>query len=196
MTTGATPSLSDRFSMILDGLHRAVAARVAGGAMAVALIWLVCGRVRLVERRILGLLARFRAGRLGVRVGRSGGGGGRGRVAGTQRLSGRFGWLLPMVPCAAAGFGSQLRHLLEEPEMRGLLAQSRQARLVLAPLCRMLGIEAALLMAGVAAAVVAPVEAKVVAKRVRKVRAKVDWGRIPLPRGVLAAARRQGFGKA
>jgi hypothetical protein len=101
-----------------------------------------------------------------------------------------------MVPCAAAGFGSQLRHLLEEPEMRGLLAQSRQARLVLAPLCRMLGIEAALLMAGVAAAVVAPVEAKVVAKRVRKVRAKVDWGRIPLPRGVLAAARRQGFGKA
>jgi hypothetical protein len=163
--------------------------------MAVALIWLVCGRVRLVERQILGLLARFRAGRLWVRVGRSGGRHGNRRVAGTQHLAGRFGWLLPMVPCAAAGFGSQLRHLLDEPEMRALLAQSKRARLVLAPLCRMLGIEAAVLTPGGAAEVVAPIEAKIVAKRVRKVRAEVDWGRIPLPRGVLAAAKRQGFGK-
>jgi hypothetical protein len=31
--------------------------------------------------------------------------------------------------------------------------------------------------------------------RVRRPRVPIDWGRIPLPRGVLAAARRQGFGK-
>jgi len=31
--------------------------------------------------------------------------------------------------------------------------------------------------------------------RVRKPRVPIDWGRIPLPRGVLAAAKRQGFGK-
>jgi len=35
----------------------------------------------------------------------------------------------------------------------------------------------------------------VVKTRVRSPRKVVDWGRIPLPRGVLAAARRQGFGK-
>ena len=34
----------------------------------------------------------------------------------------------------------------------------------------------------------------VVKVRVRRPRAVVDWGRIPLPRGVLSAARRQGFG--
>ena len=32
-------------------------------------------------------------------------------------------------------------------------------------------------------------------KRVARVRTPVDWGRMPLPRGVLAAARRQGYGK-
>jgi hypothetical protein len=43
----------------------------------------------------------------------------------------------------------------------------------------------------VAAEVVVPV----VKVRVRTKRPPVDWGRIPLPRGVLSAARRQGFGR-
>jgi hypothetical protein len=40
--------------------------------------------------------------------------------------------------------------------------------------------------------VVAPVAAVVeeTPKRVRKPRPKVDWGRIPIPRGVMAAVRR------
>jgi hypothetical protein len=43
--------------------------------------------------------------------------------------------------------------------------------------------------------VVASDVADVIRKRVRVARVPVDWGRIPLPKGVLAAARRQGFGK-
>ena len=83
--------------------------------------------------------------------------------------------------------------------MRGLLAQSAQARRVLAPVCRMLGISAVVLRAGAevegAALVEAPGNVPVVVARVRIVRAEVDLGRIALPRGVLAAAKRQGFGK-
>jgi hypothetical protein len=118
-------------------------------------------------------------------------------VRGETKLPRRFAWLLALVPCDAAAYASQLRVLLAEPEMMALLAASAQARRVLAPLCRMLGIEASVLaprVAGAAEAVVSEV-AKVVKARVRKARAPVDWGRIPLPRGVLSAARRQGFGK-
>jgi hypothetical protein len=78
-----------------------------------------------------------------------------------------------------------------------LLLATPQAARILRPVCRMLAVDTSLLRpraagtAEVAAAEVAP-EVKV---RVRVPRAPVDWGRIPLPRGVLAAARRQGFGK-
>ena len=46
------------------------------------------------------------------------------------------------------------------------------------------------------AKVVVPVaEPKVKKPRLRKLRVPIDFGRIPLPRGVLSAARRQGFVK-
>ena len=135
--------------MTLDGLCRMVAARIAGGVMAAWMIVLVWGRVKRIERRVLGLLARFRAGRLWVRVAvvRSGGGEGRCR-AGVQRLPRRFGWLVAMVPSEAASLAGQVRAVLAEPEMVGLLAASAQARRVLGPLCRMLGIEAEILGGG------------------------------------------------
>ena len=67
-----------------------------------------------------------------------------GRTAGA-RLPVGFGWLLALVPQEAAGFAGQVRTLLAEPEMVALLAASPQARRVLKPLCRMLGVEASLL---------------------------------------------------
>ena len=140
MTVIAFPSVADRLALTLDGLCRKVAARVAGGMMATWMILLVWQRVRRVERQILRLLERFRSGRLVVRVAgvtRSGGVRVRRSGAGLPR---RFGWLLPLVPQEAAGFASQLGVLLDEPEMVGLLAASAQARRVLAPLCRMLGV--------------------------------------------------------
>ncbi len=55
------------------------------------------------------------------------------------RLPHKFAWLVRLVP-EAASYGSQLRHLLTEPEMAALLAASPQARRLLRPLCRMLAV--------------------------------------------------------
>jgi hypothetical protein len=214
MNLTAIPPLADRLSLTFDALYRAVAARIARGAMTAAMILLVCRRVRRAEREILGLLARFEAGRLRVLAGpRAGGGGGEARagegggghglvgpgVVGPGVAAARsplgFAWLLPLVPGDGACFAGQLRTMLAEPAMVALLEASPQARRVLRPLCRMLGIERSMLR-DVVEAVAGPAlgdAAKV--KRVRIARAPVDLGRIPLPRGVLTAARRQGFGR-
>ena len=205
-------TVADRFVLALEGLYRAVAARrrisvLAGRGtevLAETLIILICTRIRRVEGRISRMLARFQAGKLRVwATERAGDGGGVPLAPVTRviraenRLPRTFAWLLPLVPSDAAGFAAHLRMVLAEPEMVGLLAAAPQAARVLAPVCRMLGIEAAVLaprVEGSAEAVVAPV-GTVVKARVRKAKVPVDWGRIPLPRGVLSAARRQGFGK-
>jgi len=142
-----------RLALTLAGLGRAVAGRVGVGVMSAAMIVLVWQRVRRVEREIAGLMARFRAGRLRVlvapRVGRAGLAR---RVVGSW-LPRRFGWLLPLVPAEAAGYAGQVRAVLAEPEMMALLAAAPQARRVLRPLCRMLGIERGVLEPGLAEAV-------------------------------------------
>jgi hypothetical protein len=149
MNPTAIPFVSDRLVSSLEGLYRAVAARSFREAMATAMILLVCGRIRRVEQRIQALLARFRAGTLPVArvmgAKRTGGGGRREAAVAPVRLPRSFGWLLPLVPCEAANFASQLRHTLAEPEMVALLAASAEARRILAPVCRMLAIEKAVL---------------------------------------------------
>ena len=118
----------------------------------------------------------------------------------------RFAWLVRLGGWRVAGCGTQLRSVLETPEMVALLVASPQATRILRPLRRMLAVETSVLppratgavpvdcpagvMGGVA--VTQPTEPK---KRVRQSRVVVDWGRIPLPRGVLAATRRQGSGR-
>ena len=147
-------TVADKLALILGGLARAVAAssdpRRPGGPLAGWLIMLVWSRVMQTERRIQLLLARFLAGKLRVRTAvaqvgpvrtRQGGKRG-GAVKGVPQ---HLAWLLPLVPCQAANFACQLRLALAEPELVGLLSVSAQARRLLAPLCRMLGIEAALL---------------------------------------------------
>ena len=164
MTSIETLTASDRFSLVLGGLCRAVAARIAGGALAPAMIVLIWSRLKRVERQVLRLLTRFRAGRLRVvpdtPVVRSASGGARrGGVA--SALPRGFAWLIPLVPQWAAGYASQLRVVLAEPEMVALIAAAPQARRALRPLCRMLGIEASVLAPRVAPepeAVVGPVE--------------------------------------
>ncbi|MBV8522749.1 MAG: hypothetical protein JOY71_11620 [Acetobacteraceae bacterium] len=54
------------------------------------------------------------------------------------RLPGRFGWLVRLVPGAAV-YGSQMQHVLADPEMAALLAAPQAGRM-LRPLCRMLAI--------------------------------------------------------
>lgn len=141
MAAFALPPVAARLGLALDGLGRAVAARIAARVMSAAMILLVWRRLRRIEGEIAGLLARFQAGRL--------------VVLGRPRLSGRlggaraerarlpvgFGWLLALVPGEAACFAGQIRAALAEPEMVALLQAAPQARRSLRPLCRMLGLE-------------------------------------------------------
>jgi hypothetical protein len=194
MSASLSLSATDRFALSIDGLCKAVAARSFRGMLAGALIILIWSRIRKIEvlfqavaKRVLaGVADRKSFGRkVGARVGLP--------LAG-RGLPLRFGWLLQLVPHEAGCFASQIETVLGEAEMVAVLSASPRARRVLAPLCRMLGIAPGVLTPGaVLAPVVLAVEA--VVKRVRVARAPIDFGRIPLPRGVLAAARRQGFGK-
>ena len=74
---------------------------------------------------------------------------------------------------------------------RGARAKaSPQAARILRPVCRMLAIETSVLRPGV---VVPEPVVREVKPRIRKPRVPIDWGRIPLPRGVLTAVRRRRF---
>jgi hypothetical protein len=147
------------------------------------------------------LSLRFVAGRLWRIEARARDGLLAGRASGLARIwPGRFAWLVRLAGWQAAGFGSQLRAVLETPEMVALLEACPQAGRMLKPICRMLAVETTLLRQRAAVARVrerlaSPVVActgAVVARRIGQV--EEPW-RIPLPRGVLAAARRQGFGR-
>lgn len=144
MTISPPMTVADRFALTLDGLGRAVAGRFMAGVMSAAMILLVWQRLRRVERRVLRLLARYRAGRLlpaprRVAVGRR-----EGRLARQKAgivLPRRFGWLLAMVPGEAACFAGQLGAVMDEPEMVALMGAAPQMRRVLQPVCRMLGMK-------------------------------------------------------
>ena len=111
----------------------------------------------------------------------------------TRLWPGKFGWLVGACSHEAAGFSAQLRFVLTQPEMVALLTACPQAGRVLGPLCRALAVETALLRPGVVPVVRAA--RPVLVRKKRMPRAKIDWGRIPLPRGMLSWARREGFGK-
>jgi hypothetical protein len=214
-------SSSERFAMSLEGLYRAVAARIAGGGMMAWMIVAVCQRIRRVEWAFLALLARYEAGRLVVRKRKLDGDG---AVCGAQRLGAgdagdardsrdsrsgvpalprRFGWLLPLVPGEAVNFASQVRRTLEDPALRDLLATSPQARRILAPLLCMLGIKRSVLI-GPARRVPDRLAPDRLPAEVRESRPawrrpvpqdRREGARIALSREILAAARKDGFGK-
>ena len=184
----------------------AVRARVGdwglAGLLDVALAMLTYRRIGRIGQRIERLLVRFRAGTLWRMPERTGvvravaAAGGR-RVVPGLVLPCRFGWLVRAAAWRAAVYGGQLQAVLETPELVELLIAAPQAARILRPVCRMLLVDMAVLRPRRPgeAAILAPVVAKVATPRVRKPRPKVDWGRIPLPRGMMAAAKRQGFGK-
>jgi hypothetical protein len=111
---------------------------------------------------------------------------------------GRFAWLVRDIGWEAAGFGCQLRAVLETPEMVALLSACPQAQRVLRPVCRMLAIETQVLRPGVTppradrdADVDAPVRAARVGARTHGPRVAPDLGRVPIPRGAMAWVRRE-----
>jgi hypothetical protein len=204
----ASPSPFSELSVVIRCLRGAVGGWGGRGFLSGVLALLLFRRLGEICGQIERLAARFQAGRLWCRVPgrvvaqRCGSGGG--SRAGLARIwPARFGWLLRAAAHHAAVYNGQLRVILERPEMVELLVAAPQAARILRPVCRMLAVETSLLRPEVAAVeVVVPditpetqASGAVVKVRVRRPRVAVDWGRIPLPRGVLAAARRQGFGK-
>ena len=145
---------ASQFWQITSGVCRAVTACLGGGGrpatLSVDLVMACYQRVNRAQNRFLALMERVRMG--SQRVGER-------RVApvlaagevpvGVPRASKpagivlprRFGWLVHLVGYQAAGHASQLAHLLDDPEMVALVRDVPQARRILAPLCRMLGVE-------------------------------------------------------
>ncbi len=206
MNTVVSPFLN--LSAVILGLRVAVAAWGGLRLLDEALVHLVHRRLGQILHRMEGLVARFQAGTLLVAGARAAGEtglvkpGGARAGAGGLVWPGRFGWLVRVAAWEAAGFGCQLRAVLETPEMVALLAACPQAVRLLRPVCRMLAIETAVLRPAVApdAAARAVVAGK--ATRVRTVRPrtqvpleKPDLGRVPIPRGVMAWVKREGAAK-
>ncbi len=139
MFPSTPPAPAERFALILDGLCQAVAARGGGrDRLAGPLVILIWSRLRRLGVRFAALAARIAAGRhrrfLARRPPRP-----TPRRPAQRPLPHGPAWLLRLVP-QASGYGSQLQHLLAEPEMAALIQSAPQMRRLLRPLCRMLGV--------------------------------------------------------
>ena len=177
---------------MLGALRGAVGGWTVRGLLSEVLALLLYRRLGEICGKIERLAARFQAGRLRLREPGTRGGVRHAAKTGARIWPGRFAWLVRAAGYQVAGYGCQLRHVLEQPEMVDLMKASPQAARLLKPVCRMLGIETQLLRPGVP---VPEPKLRVVKPRVRKPRVPLDFGRIPLPRGVLTAVRQQRFCK-
>ncbi len=134
---------TDRFALLIEGLCRAVALRIAGGALAGPLIILISCRLRRMAMRFARLAERLRTGARAGTAGRrravSPRPAGHSPQGPAKHLPRNFAWLPRLVPAAGAA-GSQLQHLLADPEMAALIVAAPQAGRILRPLCRMLGV--------------------------------------------------------
>ncbi len=193
MNAVVSPFLS--LSAVIGALRVAVAGWGGRRLLDEALVHLVHRRLGQLLCRIERMVSQFQAGRLRPAVVRGAGDARpaevpRPRRAGGVRLwPGRFAWLVREVGWEAAGFGCQLRAVLETPEMVALLAACPQAVRVLRPVCRMLAIETSVLRPGV-------VGVPVVRVRPRVMRVIPDLGRVPIPPGVVAWVRRERSARA
>ena len=170
-TTAET--IAARLRMILLGLRSVLGM----WRLDTAIVVRVSARAGMVFGRIERMLARFRAGTLRTQFPHTA----RKTTNSKPRapsLPRKFGWLVIAGKHQAAGYASQLQHLLAEPEMAALLDAAPQARRVLRPLCRALAID-------LPWTVTPPRPPKP-----RKPRPKPAPYRWPYPRGAVSAARR------
>ncbi len=149
-------------------------------------------RIAATGRGIERLLARYRAGRLWRVARRARGQCQRAHLAASVMLPRRFGWLVQAGGHQAAGFGAQLQAVLNTPDMVALLAASPQAGRMLRPLCRALAVD---LPGRLVTSPELAAKSGATPPRTCGKRSTPPPFRIALPRGVLAASRRQGFGK-
>ncbi len=194
MNPVASPFVS--LPAVILGLRVAVAAWGGRRLVEEALVHLVHRRLGEIIRRIERMLARFQAGRVRPPGLRRGDEPGLREIlrprqeTGARLCPGRFAWLVEEVGWEAAGFGCQLRAVLETPEIVAFLMACPQGIRVLTPVCRMLAIETTVLRPGVEprANVIAGVRVRV---RKQVSREKPDLGRVPIPRGVMGWVRRE-----
>ena len=145
-------------------------------------------RVSRTLGRIERMLVRFRVGGLWHITQRDVVPGRTVRGAPAVALPRRFGWLMQSGGHHAAYFSAQLQAALRTPEMLELLEASPQAGRILRPLCRALAVQLPW--------VIDKVRMKTQRhKRASRAKPEPEPFRIPLPRGVMTAARRAGFGK-
>ena len=127
------------FSFILTGLQAAIAVVSARERHLTMLLVAVWGRIGRMRVRLERLIRLWRAGRLpkqrAPRAGMA-----RGGVCTSLSVLPRApAWLVAAV-AEAAGFGAQLEQMLTQDECVEFLAAVPQARRILRPLCRMLGV--------------------------------------------------------
>ena len=151
------PDLALRLGAILLGLAGVVARRFLKDPRLLGLIGPLWRRLTRIAGRFAGAVARPEATRaarpaktLAARPGRE-----PGATTLANRLPGGRGWLVRELGWEAAGYGSQLAHLLAEPEMQALIAAVPGVGRVLRPICRMLGYDLAAVPA-----MIAPVKAQ------------------------------------
>ena len=133
----SAPELALRFGAILAGLVALVARRFLRMPHLLGFTLLLCGRLGRMARRFERLMTLpTRAPRARIRQDDSV------RVRSPALPSGR-GWLVRELGYEAAGYGSQLEHLLAEPGVQALLARVPAVGRILRPVCRMLGVPVA-----------------------------------------------------
>ena len=139
MPSEPPPDVEGRVRLILQNLRASAGIRASiTPAMAplAMLFWVYIGSV---IRRFDALAARFHAGRLVIRPAKPRTPHKR-EAAAKPQAPRRFAWLIDFLPHHAAGYASQLRHMLtHDPELIALMAASPQAGRIFRPLCRMLG---------------------------------------------------------
>lgn len=134
-----------RLASILDLLCRAVVDHGGRKVLAGSLVILIWIRLRRISTRVLRLAARIEAGPARPARPR------RQRARHPQRprpqrpppplrLPRGKGWLVRLMRMDAAAAGSQLRHLLNQPDMQALAAADPRMGRLLRPLCHMLGV--------------------------------------------------------
>ena len=201
MASPPFPAPTAELSAVIRSIRKAVGDLGLKLGLSAVLLMLVYRRLGQILGKMEQLVARFQAGKLRRRTAYPASSKTddapaetRMRATPVEVLPRQFGWLVRQMGWQVAGYCGQLQTVLHRPEMIELLIASPQAIRILRPMCRMMGIDPRYLQPGVVVGYVPP-EPVVAKVRVRKPRAKVDWGRIPLPRGMLAAAKRHGFGK-
>ena len=124
-----------RFTVIVAGLVALIARAFLRQPSLAPLIIPLCGRLTRTARRLTVIMAGIAAGQFPsprFRPGRAGGRTARVVIPKTQA------WLIRTLHHEAAGFASQLSHLLAAPGVSELLDAAPAARRLLRPICRML----------------------------------------------------------